>query len=88
MEDRGAVPVKDLMDQIKIIPVYQRDFVWSTNELTKFFEDLNEEWQDNTKHFSEKKYFIGLIYSVINAKIMIPLLFLHFFSMIRVTVVA
>ena len=60
MQERGAEKIQVLMNQIKIIPDYQRDFVWSANELTKFFEDILEEWND-AKPKTEKNYFIGSI---------------------------
>ena len=55
MQDRGAEKVEVLMQQIKIIPDYQRDFVWSANELTGFFNDLLDAFTDN----DAGSYFIG-----------------------------
>jgi len=53
MDDRSSLPIKTAMEIEKIIPDYQRDFVWSRKELTAFFEDLMEAFE------TREDYFIG-----------------------------
>ena len=55
MQDRSAEKIEVLMQQIKVIPDYQRDFVWSANELTGFFNDLLDAYNDT----NAPSYFIG-----------------------------
>lgn len=45
--------MKQILGITKLIPVYQRDFVWDRDRRTGFFEDLLEAFE------SDKDYFIG-----------------------------
>ncbi|MDB9851645.1 DUF262 domain-containing HNH endonuclease family protein [Amylibacter sp.] len=53
MIDRSSEAIIEVMKIIKIIPDYQRDFVWSQKELTSFFNDIMESF------INEEDYFIG-----------------------------
>ena len=58
MQDRKSEPVSLFLGVKKIIPEYQRDFVWTTNELSSFFDDLLEAFTEPKKK-KENQYFIG-----------------------------
>jgi len=86
MEDRGSLPIMNVMEIEKIIPAYQRDFVWSRKELTSFFEDLMEAFEEADEYFIgsmvfEKKHkdkFGPNKYTVVDGQQRITSLFLLF----------